>query len=370
MRPLARQAGTLTRYRRLVSQLALLVGVCLVTLHGSYLSAGSSTLADDPPPGLSGPPTAPPDTTWRRAFFEDFDGTGLDRFKLSPCFDWNTGDCTSSFNRGREAYRPEQVIVGSGVAQLKAQPAKPTPNPACLGGNCSYHSGMLSTARPNSTDDSVYLFQYRYGYAEARMRMPSTQGFLGAFWLIPADPSYHYDAEIDVAEALGHDPRTIHMTYHYDQRTRELTQPLLPDQRNGSCPDLDYSADYHRYGVDWEPDHIAWYIDGRKCLEFKDQKAITNHPMQLVVNLMVDPDWVRQVAAPLADPAATDELDVDYLVVYQPQHDGPSPTAGRAAAIGLGTAGCALAAAAGSIAFSLSRRSRRSRRSRGGTAAG
>jgi beta-glucanase (GH16 family) len=363
VRPLSLQTGTFTRYLRLVGRLTLLVGFCLVTLRGAYPSARSAVLANETPVGRDGPPVAPPDTTWRRAFFEDFDGTGLDRFKLSPCFDWNTGDCTSSFNRGREAYRPEQVTVDGGVARLKAQPAKPTPNPACLDSNCSYHSGMLSTARPNVTAESSYLYQYRYGYAEARMRLPSVQGFLGAFWLIPADPSYHYSAEIDVAESLGHDPKTIHMTYHYDQRTREFTQPGLPDQRNGSCPVLDYSAGYHRYGVDWEPDHITWYIDGLKCLEFDTREAITNQPMQLVVNLMVDPDWVRQVAAPLVDPAATDELDVDYLVVYEPQYNGPRSAAGAAATIGLGAAGCALAAAAGTIAFSL-------RRLRRGTSAG
>jgi beta-glucanase (GH16 family) len=366
MRPPARGAGAFSRSGRLVSQVTLLVGVCLTTLHGSYASTGP--LAQDPSPGLSGPPAAPPGTTWQRAFFDDFDGTGLDRSKLSPCFDWNTGDCTSSFNRGRESYRPEQVVVGGGVARLKAQPAQPTPNPACLGGDCSYHSAMLSTARATLLDGSRYLYQFRYGYAEARLRIPSTQGFLGAFWLIPADRSYHYEAEIDVAEALGHDPRTVHMTYHYDQRTREFTQPGPPDQRNGSCPDLDYSADYHRYGVDWEPDHIAWYIDGRKCLEFDEPDLITNQPMQLVVNLMVDPDWVRQVDAPLADPAATDELDVDYLVVYEPSYDGPSATGASTASIGLGAAGGALAAAAGTVAFSLRRRSRRVTNAGGGLA--
>src|SRR4051812_27472388 len=48
---------------------------------------------------------------WDISFYEEFDGTTLNLNKLTPCFDWNYGGCTSSFNNGKEAYKPSQVRI-------------------------------------------------------------------------------------------------------------------------------------------------------------------------------------------------------------------------------------------------------------------
>ena len=48
---------------------------------------------------------------WRVAYSEEFNGTALDTTKLTPCFDWNYGACTASFNTGKEHYLPSQVQV-------------------------------------------------------------------------------------------------------------------------------------------------------------------------------------------------------------------------------------------------------------------
>jgi len=47
---------------------------------------------------------------------------------------------------------------------------------------------------------------------------------------------------------------------------------------NGACTVRDYSQDWVRFGVDWQPDHIAWYIDGVKRGEFTDATKIENGP--------------------------------------------------------------------------------------------
>jgi hypothetical protein len=39
---------------------------------------------------------------WRMTYSEEFSGTALDPTKLTPCFDWNFGACTASFNTGKE----------------------------------------------------------------------------------------------------------------------------------------------------------------------------------------------------------------------------------------------------------------------------
>ena len=63
------------------------------------------------PAGLVGAPPdcfpAPPAPVgsgkqWKVIYSEEFSGTTLDLTKLTPCFDWNFGGCTNSFNTGKE----------------------------------------------------------------------------------------------------------------------------------------------------------------------------------------------------------------------------------------------------------------------------
>jgi hypothetical protein len=68
--------------------------------------------------------------------------TALDLTKLTPCFDWNFGGCTNSFNTGRERYLPSQVQVSNGTAKLVAEPlVPPYANGACYQGQCTYKAG-------------------------------------------------------------------------------------------------------------------------------------------------------------------------------------------------------------------------------------
>ena len=44
------------------------------------------------------------------------------------------------------------------------------------------------------------------------MKFPGTPGFFTAFWMVPTNPSFNYDTEIDIVEILGGHPDTIFMT--------------------------------------------------------------------------------------------------------------------------------------------------------------
>lgn len=272
--------------------------------------------------GTSGCPAGPPVAAasgkqWKLAFTEEFTGSDYDHSKLTPCFDWNTGDCTSSFNTGREHYMPSQVKVSNGTAKLIAAPLSPAyANNACQNGTCTYKAGLLSTARPNAGNGSGYLYKFTYGYVESRFKFPATQGFFTAFWMLPADPSYNYKFETDILEMLGDDPTTMFMTYHYNNRSSSY--PVNSGKfHNGACATKDYSKSFVRMGLDWQPDHIAWYIDGRKCGQFTNSAQISNVPMQLILHMMVDNTWQRSWNVGLKDPTLTRQLEVDYIRVYQ-----------------------------------------------------
>jgi beta-glucanase (GH16 family) len=269
------------------------------------------------PPAGDVPAPAAAGKTWGQTFGEEFNGTDYDHNKLTPCFDWNYGGCTGSFNQGREWYSANQIKVNNGTAKLVAAPATPMANGACFNGQCTYRSGLLSTARHNGNDPN-YLYAFTYGYVEARLKLPpATRGFFTAFWMLPADKSYDYASEIDIVEALGYDPTTIYMNYHGLPNRTAGYSPNIGTGNNGACAVKDYSKDFARFGLDWQPDHIAWYIDGVKCGEYKKPSAIESAPMQIILNLMVDHSWERQWGQGLVDPTLTRQLEVDYLRVYQ-----------------------------------------------------
>jgi beta-glucanase (GH16 family) len=267
----------------------------------------------------SAPPIAPGSgKTWKVTFSEEFSGTDYDHAKLSPCFDWNSGACTDSFNSGREHYDPGQVRVSDGTAKLVAEPLSPTlSSSGCYQGQCTYKSGLLSTCRPNANSGTPYLYAFTYGYVDARMKFPGTQGFFTAFWMLPADPTFAYRSEIDIVEILGDDPATIFMTYHYNNRSQHHAVNTGKGN-NGACAAKDYSTDFHDFGVDWQADHVAWYIDGQKCDEFKGTSTeIENGPMQIILDLMVDHSWQQQWGVMLKDTTLVRQIEVDYLRVYQ-----------------------------------------------------
>ena len=58
------------------------------------------------PPNCFPAPPAPLSAgkQWKVTYSEEFNEAALDVTKLSPCFDWNFGACTASFNTGKERY--------------------------------------------------------------------------------------------------------------------------------------------------------------------------------------------------------------------------------------------------------------------------
>jgi beta-glucanase (GH16 family) len=267
-------------------------------------------------------PPAPlqPGKSWRINFHDEFNGSSLDTSNWTPCFDWNHGACTSSFNTGKEHYDPAQVRISDGTAKLVAEPLRPAlADSACYQGSCTYKAGLISTARPRADNGSGYLRPFTYGYIEARVKYPAVSGIFTAFWMLPTDPTYRYRSEIDIVEILGGNPDTIFMTHHYNNRSSNF-HVNQGDNNNGACAVKDYSRDWVRFGLDWEPTYVAWYIDGVKCGQFNgNTSTIENGPMQLILHTMVDNQWERDWGLVLPNQDVVATLEVDYVRVYQ-QH--------------------------------------------------
>ena len=81
-------------------------------------------------------------------------------------------------------------------------------------------------------------------------------------------------------------------------------------------------AGYHTFGVDWQADHLAFYIDGIRSGAFPspgtDNANIPRTPGYIIIQQMVENSWIRSTGELVPDPAASvDTFHVDYVRVWQ-----------------------------------------------------
>ena len=50
---------------------------------------------------------------------------------------------------------------------------------------------------------------------------------------------------------------------------------------------MDLTKDFHIYGLDWEPGHLTWYLDGKAIFSVTAPGASPTVPEYLILNLAV-----------------------------------------------------------------------------------
>jgi len=270
-------------------------------------------------------PVGQPDG-WDLIFSDDFTTSSLDTAKWTTCYPWSGSDDGCAHGQELQWYLPANVNVGTEVASLSAKKESIVGSD---GKSYAYTSGMISTGINKWDTTLPAKFAFQYGFVEMRAKVPSGQGLWPAFWLLPfnqQDPG-KWPPEIDVMEILGNDPTTVHMFFHYrDSQGSEKSS-------GGSYTGPDYSADYHTYGLSWQPDGIRWFIDGVESRPaFTDAQFVPSEPMYLIANLAVGGAWP---GAPDANTVFPSKMDIDYIRVWQkavptvtliPPTDTPTPT--------------------------------------------
>ena len=277
----------LTKKAQAVTLLALIVIMVAVS---STVGATQATAAS--------PNSAPQASQGSMLFSDDFDSSNLDHSKWTTCYWWDNNGCTNLGNNELEWYQPDDVLLNNGILQLRAQQRTVHASIPNVGeATYNYTSGMVSTGRDYYETTAPIRFDYLYGYAEMRAKIPGGQGLWPAFWLIASDHSW--PPEIDVMEILGDDPTTAHMTVHY----------LDGGGNHGSYGEkvggIDFSAGWHTFGVDWQPDSLTWYVDGVARARTTDPNHIPTSHMYLVANLAVGGDWPGAPGASTQFPSCT-----------------------------------------------------------------
>lgn len=210
----------------------------------------------------------------RLVYSDEFNGP-LDTASWSNNTPWNTHTDTIQLSY----YDPANCTFSGGTMTLKSE------NRATHG--YPYASGVVT---------SLPCAKFSYGYFEIRARLPKGPGIWPAFWL-----TNDHSLEIDGLEMLGDRPTRIYQTLH------ENDSQIYQGIHDGP----DYSADFHTYGIDWQPSYVKWYIDG--VLTTTYAHAVPADPMWICLNTAVGGSWPGSPTAATSFPA---NYDIDYVRVY------------------------------------------------------
>ncbi|WP_066683992.1 glycoside hydrolase family 16 protein [Caulobacter sp. CCH9-E1] len=267
---------------------------------------------------------------WKQVWADEFDGDKLDLTRWTPA-----ADCGGGGNDERQCYAadPDTISVKDGMLRLTAVKRKtkglanPWAGPTGPMKTGDYASGKIVTQGKAS---------WLYGRIEARARAPGGQGVWPAIWMMPELSTYGgwpKSGEIDILETVnlgapcepcegGRENRvfgTIHFAADaagaHRQAGGNTVMPASPDG-------------FHVYAVEWTPEAIAWFVDGREYARVapNDWKrddaeagpAPFDRPFHLILNLAFGGRWPEGANAKGVDETALPAtMEVDWVRVSQ-----------------------------------------------------
>lgn len=242
---------------------------------------------------------ADPSRRLKLVFDDEFRGSRLDPAHWSTCYWWAARGCTIASNHELEWYLPGQVRVGQGSVQLVAIRRSVR---GADGRRYRFTSGMISSGPPPGSREPKFAF--RYGRAEARIRVPEGRGLWSAFWLLPANRSDL--PELDAMEILGQSPGVVRMHIHYRGRAGH-------EAEQGSSWTERSPRGWHRFGIDWRAGRLEWLIDGVVRWRVTGS-AVPGVPMYLVADLAVGG---ATAGAPTARTRFPSALRIDWARVWR-----------------------------------------------------
>ncbi len=266
------------------------------------------------------PPAASP--AERLIFADEFDEGALDRAK------WNVVGPDFWVNEEEQAYidslqtvrfLPAGAVDGADSGVLVLQPHFSESFETPTGREADFVSGRINTKGK---------FDFTYGRAVARIRLPDAIGVWPAFWLL-GNGAWPETGEIDIMEYVG-EADWIGVALHGPGYSGET--PLVNKFFFADGTDV---TDWHEYEVNWTANSILFKVDGR--LIYRVTRPMVEHyapwrfdsPEHLILNFAVGgvyPFKTNGIEQPYKGlPQETVEriqrgeiaMEVDWVRVYQ-----------------------------------------------------
>ena len=238
----------------------------------------------------------PADGKWKMTFQDEFDGTQIDTNKWST-YGENYWDKVSHFTK-------ETTFVSGGLAHLRFEKKRGHHNDDPNRPESDYATGFL---------ESFGKFTQRYGYFEARMKLPTAPGLWPAFWMMPdrggSGPQWQRSdtksggMEFDIMEHLTRwGANRFNIAMHWDGYGKEHKQI------GSTCvyftPDKD---GFVTSGLLWEPGLLVFFCQGQEVGRWANER-VASVPEDIMFTLPAggwDNDWLDHARLP-------DEFVIDY----------------------------------------------------------
>lgn len=274
---------------------------------------------------------------WVLVFEDEFNGHAIDlsTWCLRP---WGEG-AMYGFGKEQEYNTLDNVVVENGIMKIVAL------QDAIFRRAISYmpDSEILPDGLPNLrpyyfTSSNIWSKkEYSFGRFEAKIKIPKGKGLWPAFWLFGNEVRWN---EIDIFEFWNESvagiytpnllSKIINMTVHDDYDGDGETNKCQI-----SYTGEDYSNDFHIYALEWEPNRIAWYVDGLLIREdyhyynllgqpadcaisaltpYTANKIYPVNPMHVIFNLAIQAGADNQPDSPNIFPAY---MDIDWIRYYK-----------------------------------------------------
>ncbi len=160
-----------------------------------------------------------------------------------------------------------------------------------------------------------------YGKIEFRGRVPAGDGTWSAGWLLGDsyrdEISWPYCGEIDVLECVGReiDELTGNGINHASCHTRAYYFKQ-GNQITSTIPVKNMTDEFHTYSIEWYPDGIYAFVDGRKYFTYDklngEWEWPFSNPQNLIINLAMGGGMGGEI-----DPDLTSaQFILDYIRVY------------------------------------------------------
>lgn len=158
---------------------------------------------------------------------------------------------------------------------------------------------------------------WKYGYFEARLKLPKGKGTWPAFWMMPANfTSWPADGEIDIMEEVGYNPNyvssAIHCTaYNHSINTEKTKEVYLATAQ----------SEFNVYALEWTEDYIKTFVNGKELLYFPNDKKGNQDtwpfdaPFYIKLNLAWGGNWGG--AQGVDESALPAVYEIDYVRVFQ-----------------------------------------------------
>lgn len=156
--------------------------------------------------------------------------------------------------------------------------------------------------------------EFKYGYMEARAKLPVGHGIWPAFWMLGSNiknVGWPLAGEIDILEYIGREPHTAYTTLH--------TAAHHGDKASSKkTPIANIEEGFHTYGVNWTAEKMEFFVDGKSVYTYvPENKSVEvwpfTQPFYFIINTAVGGNFG---GPDVDDSIFPQEYIIDYVRVY------------------------------------------------------